>query len=152
MHQSSIYVIAAAPEVTEASERLRNWKLDRFQLATVTDEYFKPDPDVDVAKFLTKSIGIFSGDSSTKVTMTLGPRSAAYLREDPWHPDQDLQPIDGEPNQYRLIVPASHPRELLPKVLSLGADAEVISPPEYRQAVADVVAQLAPKYSPTPPS
>ena len=165
VHQSSIYVVAAAPEVTDASERLRNWKLDRFRQVTVTDDYFKPDPKVDLSKFLSKSIGIFSGETSTQVQIRLGPRSASYLKEDPWHPDQILQPIaddetagdlpsiipvesDGTaaPSSYLLTVPASHPRELLPKVLALGADAEVLSPPEYREAVAAVIATLAGRY------
>ncbi|MEL7335010.1 MAG: WYL domain-containing protein, partial [Planctomycetota bacterium] len=46
-----------------------------------------------------------------------------------------------------LTVPAAHPREVLPEVLRLGADAEVLQPPEFRQAVADAVGQLAEKYS-----
>lgn len=156
VHQSSIYVVAAAPEVTDAAERLRNWKLDRFQQATVTDEYFKPDKNVDLSKFLSKSIGIFSGETSTSVQIRLGPRSASYLKEDPWHPDQTLEPVelvDGEASvegelttDHILTVPASHPRELLPKVLALGGDAEVLSPPEYREAVAEVVAKLGAKY------
>lgn len=147
VHQSSIYVVAAAPEVTDASERLRNWKLDRFLQATVTDEYFKPDKDVDLAKFLSKSIGIFSGESSTEVQIRLGPRSASYLKEDPWHPEQRLEPVSADSNGDSILtVPASHPRELLPKVLALGADAEVISPPEYRSAVAEVIQTLAAKY------
>ncbi|TWU10918.1 helix-turn-helix transcriptional regulator [Allorhodopirellula heiligendammensis] len=164
VHQSSIYVVAAAPEVTDAAERLRNWKLDRFQHAQVTDDYFKPDSKVDLGKFLSKSIGIFSGESSTQVQIRLGARSAAYLKEDPWHPDQELQPINpkqpssedtssteqiDEPNvaaDFLLTVPASHPRELLPKVLALGADAEVLSPPEYREAVASAIATLAERY------
>lgn len=161
VHQSSIYVVAAAPEVADASERLRNWKLDRFQHAQVTDDYFKPDSKVDLGKFLSKSIGIFSGETSTPVQIRLGARSASYLKEDPWHPDQILQPIDpttgsaandphvNEPapaTDFLLTVPASHPRELLPKVLALGADAEVLSPPEYRDAVAKAVATLSERY------
>lgn len=162
VHQSSIYVVAAAPEVAEASERLRNWKLDRFQHAQVTDDYFKPDSKVNLGRFLSKSIGIFSGETSTSVQIRLGPRSASYLKEDPWHPDQILQPMDsmnpsaaaGETDadppsgaaDFLLTVPASHPRELLPKVLALGADAEVLSPPEYRDAVAKAVATLSERY------
>lgn len=154
VHQSSIYVIAAAPEVTDSSERLRNWKLDRFQQATVTDDYFKPDKNVDLSRFISKSIGIFSGETSTPVKIRLGPRSASYLKEDPWHPDQTLEPAtdesdpDADSQSHQILtVPATHPRELLPKVLALGSDAEVLSPPEYRQAVADVIATLAGKYS-----
>ncbi|KLU01537.1 transcriptional control [Rhodopirellula islandica] len=149
VHQNSIYVVAAAPEVTDESERLRNWKLDRFTQATVLDDYFKPDPKINLNEFLSKSIGIFSGDSSTPVKIRLGNRSASYLREDPWHPEQKLELVDPDDpaSDTILTVPASHPRELLPKVLALGSDAEVLEPAEYRQTVADVVQKLAQAYS-----
>nr|WP_255712440.1 WYL domain-containing protein [Rhodopirellula sp. JC740] len=148
VHQNSIYVVAAAPEVTDESERLRNWKLDRFTQATVTDDYFKPDPKINLNEFLGKSIGIFSGDSSTQVKIRLGNRSASYLREDPWHPEQTLEPESAgdSSSDFILTVPASHPRELLPKVLALGSDAEVLEPAEYREAVADVVKKLSQAY------
>lgn len=162
VYQSSIYVVAAAVEVADAAERMRHWKLDRFSRATALDRWFKPDPDVDLSEHLSRSIGIFSGDSAVAVQIRLGHRAAAWLSEDPWHPDQTLEPC-GSPNadagdtkpgdaasgsadQYLLTVPAAHPRELLPKVLSLGADAEVLAPESFRQAVAESVAKLADRY------
>ncbi len=145
VYQSSIYVVAAATEVSDPSDRLRHWKLDRFRHATALDEYFKPDPNVDLSKHLGQSIGIFSGDSPTPVRIRLGQRAAAWIREDPWHPEQQWDDqADGTPI---LTVPASHPRELLPKVLSLGADAEVLDPPDFRDAVRDAVTAMAETYS-----
>lgn len=144
VYQSSIYVIAAAAEVVEPSERMRNWKLDRFRHATALDEYFKPNPEIDVSQLLSKSIGIFSGESPTMVKIRLGQRAAAWVSEDPWHPDQKLEAAaDGS---AILVVPASHPREVLPKVLSLGADAEVLGPETFRAAVADAVSKMAASY------
>ena len=144
VYQSSIYIVAAAEEVTDPRDRLRHWKLDRFRHATALDEYFKPDPNVDLSKHLGQSIGIFSGDSPTPVRIRLGQRAAAWVREDPWHPEQRLQ--DQEDGTATLTVPASHPRELLPKVLSLGADAEVLDPASFREAVRDAVTAMANAY------
>ncbi len=145
VYQSSIYVVAAAPEVEEPTERLRNWKLDRFKHATALDEYFKPDPSIDLSAHLGKSIGIFSGDSPTPVKIRLGERAAAWVREDPWHPEQQIEPQpDGT---FVMTVPASHPREVLPKILALGADAELLSPQEFRDAVSEAVAKMAAAYS-----
>ena len=144
VYQSSIYVVAAIPEISGAGERLRNWKLDRFHHATLLDDYFKPDPDIDLSKHLGSSIGIFSGDSPTLVKIKLGERSAAYVREDPWHPEQTLEEDDG--GSVILTVPAAHPRELLPKVLSLGSDAEVIEPQEFRDTIEATVKEMATKY------
>lgn len=147
VYQSSIYVVAAAPEVTDPSERLRHWKLDRFRHATALDEYFKPDPDIDLSSHLGKSIGIFSGDEAQLVRIRVGHHAAAWVGEDPWHPEQTLEAQDD--GSSILTVPASHPRELLPKVLSLGADAEVLEPASFREAVADAVGQMAASYGTT---
>jgi predicted DNA-binding transcriptional regulator YafY len=144
VYQSSIYVVAAAPEVADSQSRLRNWKLDRFHHATALDEYFKPDPSIDLSKYLGQSIGIFSGDTATSVRIRLGQRGAAWVREDPWHPEQQFE--DTPDGSVVLTVPASHPRELLPKVLSLGGEAEVIEPPEFRDAVSSAVAEMAERY------
>jgi predicted DNA-binding transcriptional regulator YafY len=145
VYQSSIYVVAAAQEVSDPSERLRHWKLDRFHHATALDEYFKPDPNVDLSRHLGKSIGIFSGEDATLVRIRLGQRAAAWVGEDPWHPDQKLE---AQPDGSAILsVPASHPREVLPKVLSLGADAEVLEPATFRQAVAEAVQQMSACYA-----
>jgi predicted DNA-binding transcriptional regulator YafY len=179
VYQSSIYIVAAAPEIEDSNERLRNWKLDRFHSATLTDDYFKPDPKIDLSKYLGSSIGIFSGDSPTLVKIRLNQRSAAYVREDPWHPEQTLRRLEapsaetgsvetgsddarmrekqnaeeaatkeqtGTASSWILTVPAAHPRELLPKVLSLGADAEVIEPAEFRETVAKTVHEMVRSY------
>ena len=144
VYQSSIYVIAAAAEVEDPSERLRNWKLDRFHHATALDEYFKPNPDVDVSDHLGKSIGIFSGETPTTVKIRLGRRAAAWVSEDPWHPDQVLETQDD--GSTLMTVPVSHPREVLPKVLSLGADAEVLEPQQFRDVITETVAKMSAHY------
>ncbi|TWT79169.1 hypothetical protein CA13_05670 [Planctomycetes bacterium CA13] len=144
VYQSSIYVVATAPEVQDPTERLRNWKLDRFKQAIALDEYFKPDPSIDLSDRLGRSIGIFSGEKPTMVQIRLGERAAAWVGEDPWHPEQKISP---EPDGTAILtVPASHPREVLPKVLSLGTEAEVIEPAEFRSEVADAVKRMAAKY------
>ncbi|WP_168565669.1 helix-turn-helix transcriptional regulator [Crateriforma spongiae] len=145
VYQGSIYVVAVEsgipnPDNQTTGQRLRNWKLDRFQSAVALSEYFTPDESVDISKHLSKSIGIFSGENPTSVKIRLGKRAAAWVREDPWHPEQRLEPrADGA---ALLTVPASHPREVLPKVLSLGLDAEVLGPAEFREAVAVAVKEM----------
>lgn len=144
VYQSSIYVVAAAEEIEDPAERLRHWKLDRFRHAKALDEYFKPDPSIDLESHLGRSIGIFSGDEPTIVKIRLGGRAAAWVREDPWHPEQKIETqADGT---SILSVPASHPRELLPKVLSLASDAEVIAPSSFRDTIAESVKSMAEQY------
>lgn len=145
VYQSSIYVVAAAEEVTDPNERLRHWKLDRFERATLTDDYFRVDPSVNLENHLGKSIGIFSGEQTEEVEIRLGERAASWVREDPWHPEQQL--LDQGDGSFLMRVPAVHPRELLPKVLALGADAEVLGPESFREAVSNVVHSLASVYT-----
>lgn len=148
VYQSSLYVVAAAVEVTDRDQRLRHWKLDRFQRATALDEYFQVDPSINLESHLGKSIGIFSGEQTEQVCIRLGQRAAGWVREDPWHPEQDL--TEDDQGRFLLTVPASHPRELLPKVLALGADAEVLEPASFREAITEAVARLAETYATGP--
>ena len=209
VYQGSIYVIAAIDpdDDTLVSERLRNFKLDRFTHAVALDEYFRVDESIQLSKHLGQGIGIFSGASATTVRIRLGPQAAGWVREDPWHPDQTLTPAaeddrsDDDPRtssatdiddrfrrpklvaespgrldqdsgahgssigesaasatatavpaqisgDFILTVPASHPREVLAKVLALGAQAEVLSPPEFREATAQAVAKMSSRYAP----
>ncbi len=144
VYQGNIYLIAAACEITDPDERMRHWKLDRFQRVTALDQWFKRDPTINLEEHLSRSIGIFSGDSPVSVEIRLSQRASAWVTEEPWHPDQTI--VMENDGRAILTVPASHPRELMPKVLSLGADAEVIGPIEFRSAVADVVAKMAAGY------
>lgn len=149
VYQGSIYVVAveSEPEPGDASttaQRLRNWKLDRFHSATALDQWFTPDKKVDISQHLGRSIGIFSGENPTLVKIRLAGRAAAWVREDPWHPDQTLEETDD--GGTLMTVPASHPREVLPKILSLGADAELIDPPEFRDAVKQAVVAMSQRY------
>lgn len=145
IYQSSIYVIAAAEEVSDPQERLRHWKLDRFLKAVALDEWFKPDMEIDLQSHLGKSFGIFSGESAESVQIRLSSLGAAWVREDPWHDDQQLDEHDD--GTALLTVASAHPRELMPKLLSFGAEAEVLAPETFRQAVAEVVAKLAQTYA-----
>ncbi len=144
VYQSSIYVVAVASEVTDPEDRLRHWKLDRFRRVEALDKWFKPDPTVDLNEHLSRSIGIFSSETAVMVKILLGKRAAAWVREDPWHPDQVFEKRHDD--SAMLTVPTSHPRELMPKVLQLGADAEVLEPESFRTAIAEVVKHMAACY------
>lgn len=144
VNQSSIYVIAVLRGAKDPDERLRHWKLDRFLKATALDEWFKPDPGIDVEQHLGRSMGIFSGPNAAEVEIRLSELAAGWLREEPWHANQQLTPQDD--GHWLLRVPAAHPRELIPRLLGLGPEAEVLAPDDYRDAVAETVRNLAAIY------
>jgi predicted DNA-binding transcriptional regulator YafY len=149
-YQNNIYLVAAAQEVKDPHDRMRHWKLERFKRVTALDQWFKPDPAVDLHEHLNRSMGIFSGDDPVLVKIRLTQRASSWVMEEPWHPDQSLAPqLDGS---AILIVPASHPRELMPKLLALGEDAEVVEPELFRTAVVEVVEKMSQTYRSSGPA
>ena len=71
-------------------------------------------------------------------------KAAVWIREEPWHPEQQLKQLkDG---RVELTVKAAHDMDIIPKVLQLGENAELISPKSARDYLADVAKKIARKY------
>ncbi|MCA9133336.1 MAG: WYL domain-containing transcriptional regulator [Planctomycetales bacterium] len=146
LFQSSIYIVATEESRDgEGTDRLRHWKLDRFESAKALDSWFKPNEDIDLQAHLGQSVGIFSGGAAQKYVIRLSAQAARWVQEDPWHAEQELaeQP-DG---RVLLTVSAYHDVEIIQRVLRLGAEAEVLSPPHCRQEIQRTVAELAQVYA-----
>jgi predicted DNA-binding transcriptional regulator YafY len=148
-YQSSLYIIAAASEVPADQERIRHLKLDRFVKATALDRWFELPADFDIDEYLAQGVGIFSGSGAAggkaqDFRIRISPRAARWLTEDPWHPNQQIQPQrDGS---LLLTVTAAHELEIIPRVLALGSEAELLAPASCRAALAATVRQLAERY------
>jgi predicted DNA-binding transcriptional regulator YafY len=143
-YQSSLYIVAAAHEIPAGQERIRHLKLDRFLRATALDAFFQRPADFDLEAHLGQGVGIFSGGKARDFKIRFSPRGARWVLEDPWHPEQRAEPIAG--GGIVLTVPAQHDLEIIPRVLALGAEAEVLAPASCRKAVAVIVRQLAERY------
>lgn len=144
-YHNSLYIIAAAPDTPAGIERMRHMKLDRFQRATALDEWFKPDPEFDLEQHLAKSAGIFSGGEPRNFRIRISSYAAPWVIEDPWHPEQKIE--RQEDGSILLTLPAAHDMEIIPRVLSLGSDAELLTPASARQALAKLVEKMAQVYS-----
>lgn len=144
-YQSSLYIIAAVHGAPDDEDRIRHWKLDRFQKADALDLWFKPDKAFDLRTHLGKSLGIFSGGQSKSYRIRISEKASRWVLEDPWHPAQKVETqADGS---VELTVPAVHDLEIIPRVMALGAEAEVISPASCRNTIAKMIEQLAEKYA-----
>ncbi len=144
-YQSSLYIVAAAHEIPTDQMRLRHWKLDRFERATICDEWFKPAEDFHLEQYLGHSLGIFSQGKPRDFRIRISARAAPWVLEDPWHPDQQVkQRRDGG---IELIVQATHDLEIIPRVLALGSEAEVLAPASCRDAIARLIEQMAALYT-----
>ncbi len=146
--QSSIYVIAietGRDEGKSNEERLRHWKLDRFSKAEALDDWFPPDEEIDLQEHLGQSLGIFSGVKTEEYHIRVTPSAARWIQEDPWHPKQSLTLL--EDGHYLLTVFAYQDPEVIQKVLSLGTEAEILSPARCRKAIRQIIEKLATDYS-----
>jgi len=144
-YQSSLYIIAAAAEIADPQKRVRHWKLDRFTKATALDEWFKPPEDFDIQEHLGQGVGIFSGSEPKEFLIRVTAYGAPWVLEDPWHPNQQVKKL--EDGSIELTVQAAHDLEIIPRVLALGGEAEVLSPESCRAAIADTIQKMAGYYA-----
>ena len=143
-YQGSLYIVAAAHEIPPGDDRIRHLKLDRFLRATPLDSFFQRPADFDLEKHLGQGVGIFSGGKARDFKIRISARGARWVLEDPWHAEQKVEPqADGS---VIVTVPAHHDLEIIPRVLALGSEAEVLAPASCRQAIATIVRQLAERY------
>jgi predicted DNA-binding transcriptional regulator YafY len=143
-YQGSLYIVAAAHELPPGEDRVRHLKLDRFVRATPLDSFFQRPSDFDLEAHLGQGVGIFSGGKARDFKIRLTPRGARWVLEDPWHAGQRVEAqSDGG---VIITVPAHHDLEIIPRVLALGSEAELLSPASCRQAIAAIVKQLAEEY------
>lgn len=150
LFQSSLYVIAADHDIAseEPAERVRTWKIDRFEKAVLLDEWFKIPDELDVDQFLANSLGVFFGHDPERFTVRLSPQAARLVAEEPWHQDQVLTKLPS--GDFELEVKAVSEVEVLQRVLALGSEAEILTPERSRESVRKIVAKLAEVYGATP--
>lgn len=143
-YHSSLYILAAAHEIPEGQERIRHLKLDRFLKTDALDQWFQLPKDFDLEKHLGQGTGIFSGNKPRDFKIRITARGARWVTEDPWHPDQKVETqSDGS---VLLTVKAAHELEIIPRILALGSEAELLSPESSRKQLAAMLKQAAEQY------
>ena len=111
---------------------------------TALDKYFKVPKDLDLDQFIGDSLGMFVGKTPKNFKIRIDPPAARWVFEDPWHPDQQVKQLrDGA---IELTVKATHELEIVPRVLALGAKAELLSPASTRSVIKNISKQLASTY------
>ncbi len=143
-YQSSLYILAAAHELPEDQDRIRHLKLDRFRKATALDEWFKPVEEEEVDRRLGESMGVFGGGKPRNFKIRISALAAPWVLEDPWHSKQEVQ--RRKDGSIVLVVQAAHDLEVIPRVLALGGEAEVLAPASCRRAIAETIRKMADPY------
>ncbi len=146
LFQSSLYVIAADHEIIDddPAARVRTWKIDRFEKATILDEWFKVPENLDVDQFMAHSLGVYFGQDPQQFKIRLSPQAARLVLEDPWHEDQMLTKLPS--GEFEMDIKAINEVEIIQRVLSMGSEAEILEPASTRDAMRNIVAKLAAVY------
>lgn len=126
------------------SRGIRTYALDRVKEMTLTGEKFELPADATPEAYFADILGVTSSHAAVrKVRIKSNPTTAKYLRALPLHASQEeVTHQDYSIFTYRLKLNY----ELVHELLGLGADVEVIEPPELRAMLIDEVKKLSKLY------
>ncbi|UBV44083.1 WYL domain-containing protein (plasmid) [Deinococcus taeanensis] len=121
--------------LNRAAGTVGTYKLARMSNLHLLADRYDVDPHFDPQAYLSDAWGVIGGEDSVTVTVRFDPE-AAYRVLEGGFPQSTLIRGDGFVDlEFRAGVDdAGLPRELMPFLLSWGARAEVLSPPEVRCA------------------
>ncbi len=124
--------------------RLRNdWR--KFMLSRMTElelakEQFKTQPKPEWASQLEGGFGIFQGGKLTTVKLRFNPFRAAWIKEQVWHPQQNITALpDGS---LDMTFPVYKFHEVKMKILQFGGDVEVLEPLELRDEIREDIVKM----------
>jgi predicted DNA-binding transcriptional regulator YafY len=136
LYRGSLYVVAAAAE-DPPDRPLRHWKLDRFEKADALDRRFRPRADFDPNRHFDGSLGVYKAGKTVDAVVRIAPEAALWVEENPWSATQEL--ARGPDGGVTLTLRDVYETEITPRVLALGAAAEVVAPREFRAKVRDLL-------------
>lgn len=128
-HRGSLYLVGRA----RRRKDITLWKIDRVSDAKILGSTFQRPKDFDLQSHITKTFGVYPGDDPVKVRVRFHSAVSRYVSECCWHPSQRLA-------QHRNGgVIAEFDLEGLEEIqrwiMSFGKHAEVLDPPELREAI-----------------
>jgi proteasome accessory factor B len=125
-------------------EALRTFALPRIADVVNTKAAFTRPADFSPEKFFANALGVLGGAGDYRVVIRFSPAVAERIREREWHESQEMRELPGGGLELHLRLGAL--TEVEQWILSWGAAAEVVSPPELRASIARTAAALARTY------
>lgn len=125
----------------------RQWR--RFYLARMDQvadggASFTPQPPASWHHLLHDAFGIFQAEETFPVVLRFSPERARWIREQVWHPRQEMGEEAG--GGLVLSLPMADLREIKLKVMQFGAGVEVLAPDSLRREIETEVAAMARLY------
>jgi predicted DNA-binding transcriptional regulator YafY len=123
---------------------LRTFALPRISRATALAARFVRPADFSPEKFFASALGVLGGAGDFQVRIRFSAAVADRVREREWHESQEWHDLPDGGLELTLQLGAL--AEIEAWVLSWGADAEVLQPPEFRARLRATAARLAKVY------
>lgn len=112
---------------------LRTFAVESIRKAEALSDEAKNIPEKTLDGELGSGYGIFTGSKTQNTTLRFSPRTARWISNEQWHPEQ-VGEYDKD-GYYILSFPFSDDRELIQDVLKYGANVEVLKPAELKKRV-----------------
>jgi predicted DNA-binding transcriptional regulator YafY len=112
---------------------LRTFALDAIQAPKVLAEPAIEVSQQEMERHYASAYGIFAGPSQQTAVLRFSPERARWVAQERWHPQQSSRWLDD--GGYELILPYSHPAELVMDLLKYGPEVEVLAPESLREQV-----------------
>jgi predicted DNA-binding transcriptional regulator YafY len=122
----------------------RRFAVDAVRSVSVLDERAK-ETSAELSGTGQHGYGIFAGPAEQVAVLIFDPVAARWVGEEEWHPEQRLTTLPND--SVQLVVPYSHPQEIMMDILRHGPHVEVVRPASLRSAVADSHREAAEKYA-----
>lgn len=123
---------------------LRTLSLDRMGDVIPQNEPCVEIEDDRIQSHFSTSFGIFAGEPRDEAVIRFSPKSARWVAEERWHPQQYGRWL--EDGGFELRLPYADMQELMMEILRYGPDVEVISPFELQKAVKERLQQALLQY------
>jgi proteasome accessory factor B len=123
---------------------LRTFALPRISRATALAARFVRPADFSPEKFFASALGVLGGAGDFQVRIRFSAAVADRVREREWHESQEWHDLPDGGLELTLQLGAL--AEIEAWVLSWGADAEVLQPPEFRARLRATAARLSKVY------
>lgn len=123
---------------------IRHFSLEQIQTMKVLDEIAEDVETRDLERLLDSGFGIFSGTEVKTAVIRFSPFRAKWVAKESWHPTQTGRFLgDGS---WELRLPYANDKELVAAVMEYGHHAEVVEPPELREAVREELRETLGRY------
>lgn len=124
---------------------VRTFVLNRMREPALTNERFTVPKGFDPRKYFEKSLGVMSGQGDYEVVIEMDAWLTDILRGRRWHPTQQVEEVPGGRSRLRMRLSALE--EIEQYVLSWGTHARVVGPPDLRERVVRVAAEIVKRYA-----